>query len=160
VWLGVTGVSDTDPERQAKNATEKWCNAVAAELLVPLAVFATTYDRKAKLDTELARLARVFKVSTLVVLRRMHDAGGLGRARFEQAYAAELERLLALSGARGESSGGDFYRTTAARVGKRFVRALLVSALEGQTLYTEAFRLLNISKADTLERLGREVGVA
>jgi len=157
LWLGETGVSDNVPSRTPHGDVERWCDSVAAELLVPMALFRTDYDRRAPLESEVARLARVFKVSTLVILRRMHDAGGLGRDRFWQAYRAELERLASLTGT--ASGGGDFYMTTAARVGKRFARALLVSALEGQTLYTEAFRLLGVSNAQTLEKFGVALGV-
>src|SRR5581483_3450166 len=103
--------------------------------------------------TEISRLARRFKVSTLVIIRRIFDAGGLSRAEFHRAYATELERLPA----RPAGSGGDFYLTQAARVSKRFARALVESTLEGQTLYRDAFRLLGISKIDTFHELGRSL---
>jgi hypothetical protein len=68
----------------------------------------------------------------------------------------ELERLA--SGDR--SSGGDFYLTQAARVGKRFAHALVVSTLEGRTLYTDPFRLLGVSNLATFRELGQSLGVA
>ena len=40
------------------------------------------YNRKARLQDELNRLARHFKVSTLVILRRIHDMGGLTQEKF------------------------------------------------------------------------------
>ena len=36
LWLGASGVSDVTPRRTARGEIEKWCNRVAAELLVPL----------------------------------------------------------------------------------------------------------------------------
>ena len=104
-----------------------------------------------------ARLARAFKVSTLVFLRRLLDARWLDRATFEQLWADEAGRLRQL--ARGRDAGGDFYRTTLVRVSRRFTRALVVSTLEGQTLYRDAFRMFGVSKADTFTKLGREAGV-
>src|SRR5207244_331188 len=100
------------------------------------------YDSTAEIDAEVGRLARLFKVSTLVILRRIHDAGGLTRERFWDAYEAELERLRALP----RDSGGDFYLTLGARAGKTFARALVISTLEGRTSFTEAFRLLGFKK--------------
>ena len=57
------------------------------------------------------------------------------------------------------SSGGDFYRTTIARVSPRFARALIGSTLEGQTLFRDAYRMLGVAKTDTFNNLGRKVGV-
>ena len=112
-------------------AVERWCNRVAAELLVPLDALRGEIDPGADLQVELSRLARRFKVSTLVALRRIHDAGQLSREELGAAYDAELVRLRALP----KGSGGDFYLTLGARVSKRFARALVVSTLE------EAYRI-------------------
>jgi hypothetical protein len=90
-----------------------------------------------------------------VVLRRLHDAGGLSRDQFWQAYVQELDRLRAIP----KKPGGDFYLTQAARVSKRFAAALVANTLEGHTLYTDAFRMLGFSKLATFEELGRSLGV-
>jgi hypothetical protein len=58
-----------------------------------------------------------------------------------------------------KSSGGDFYRTQGVRLGKRFARALVISTLEGETQYGDAFRLLGFSKLATLRELGHRLGV-
>jgi Zn-dependent peptidase ImmA (M78 family) len=156
IWLGQSAVSDARTVEIDGNAIERWCNAVAAELLVPLAVLSGDYDRRADLWAETARLARRFKVSTLVILRRMHDAGGLTRPQFRAADEAELTRLLALP----TGSGGNFYLTLGARASKRFARALVVSTLEGRSSFTEAFRLLGFSKMSTFRELGQNLGLA
>lgn len=154
IWLGQSALSDAGPASSPSNAAEIWCNGVAAELLVPLEAFRQEYNRRAMLDEESNRLARLFKVSTLVVLRRIHDAGGLTREELWQAYAGELAQLRALK----KESGGDFYLTRAVRVSKRFDRALIRSTFEGQTSFTEAFRMLGLKKMSTFRELGDSVG--
>jgi Zn-dependent peptidase ImmA (M78 family) len=166
IWLGQTALSDVEPVsepaaqqaqpvRQVAQRVEDWCNKVAAELLVPLAVLQQEYQRGEDLNGALNRLARRFKVSTLVILRRIHDAGGLTRQQLWEAYRAELERLREIP----RESGGDFYLTLGARVGKRFARALVVSTLEGQTLHRDAFHLLGFSKLATFRKLAHSLGV-
>jgi hypothetical protein len=113
-------------------------------------------NRKAELDAETRRLARRFKVSTLVVLRRMYDAGVLSRKAFWSAYENELKRLGDL---RRGGGGGDFYNTESSRVSRRFARALIASTLEGQTLYRDAFRMLSVSKLETFREFGQRLGV-
>lgn len=156
VWLGQSGVSDERPSDVGATKVERWCNQVAAELLVPLDVLRSDYDRTADITTEMQRLARRFKVSTLVILRRMADVGGLTRTEFREHYDAELQRLAKLA----RTSGGNFYLTLGARASKRFTRALVVSTLEGRSSYTEALRLLGFKRMSTFRELGESVGLA
>jgi Zn-dependent peptidase ImmA (M78 family) len=155
IWLGQSAISDAQALLLPELEVERWCNRVAAELLVPLAVLRKDYDEAAKLSDEVGRLARRFKVSTLVILRRIHDAGGLTSEELWEAYKQELARLRAFP----RGSGGDFYLTQAARVSKRFARALVESTLEGQTLHRDAFRMLGFSKIQSFRELGRSLGV-
>lgn len=156
IWLGQSALSDSGPVTELTNRTELWCNKVAAELLVPIHAIRNEYRRDADLPGEMNRLARHFKVSTLVILRRIHDCGGITRAQLWNTYEQELERLRNIP----RGSGGDFYNTQAVRTGKRFTRALVSSTLEGQTLHRDAFRLLGFSKLSTFQELGRTLGVA
>jgi Zn-dependent peptidase ImmA (M78 family) len=155
IWLGETALSDVGPVTMPSNNVEQWCNQVAAELLVPLSALREAYDGGISLREELDRLARWFKVSTLVILRRLHDAGKLTRDELWKAYKEELDRLRAMS----KGSGGNFYLTLPARVSKRFARALVISTIEGQTLHRDAFRLLGFRKHSTFRELGYQLGV-
>ncbi len=155
VWLGKSGISDTNPSAVPDQESERWCNRVAAELLVPLEALRSELDPYADLHFELNRLARRFKVSTLVILRRIHDIGQLSRDELWAAYDAELARLRKSP----TGAGGDFYRTLGARVSKRFARALVESTLEGRTSFTETFRMLGLKKMATFNKLGRSLEV-
>ena len=116
LWLGETGLSNAGPASAPTDRIERWCNQVAAELLVPMDAFRAEYRPTEPLRDEMGRLARSYKVSTLVVLRRIHDLGALTRPKFSEAYEEELARLVAIV---RKSEGGDFYFTQTARVGIR-----------------------------------------
>ena len=164
LWLGESGVSDTEagkasdlPGRQTEQEIESWCNAVAAELLMPMQATREAYRPNAPLTDEIQRLAKRFKVSTLVVLRRLFDAGFLDKTIFWQNYRQESERIASLD--HGGSSGGNFYRTFEVRNGKRFARTVIASTLEGQTLFQDAFRMLRVKNSATFYRAAQELGV-
>ncbi len=158
LWLGASALSNANAApTPGFRPEEVWCNAVAAELLVPFAALQAELHKNETLPMALSRLARSFKVSTLVILRRLLDTGWLDRDSFDIVWAQEITRLRPL--AQRGAGGGDFYRTTLARVGRRFARSLVVSTLEGRTLYRDAFRMLGVSRNETFNNLGREVGV-
>ena len=88
------------------------------------------YEPRRPLEEEINRLARRFKVSTLVVLRRIHDAGGLPQDQFWRAYRGRTrtspsdaggERRRFLSDAR--RSCGQTVRT---RTGRQHIEGKIV----------------------------------
>jgi Zn-dependent peptidase ImmA (M78 family) len=157
VWLGATGVSDTQAGQVPEQQTERWCNQVAAGLLMPLEELRAAHQRHAPIPDEIQRLAREFKVSTLVALRRLFDAGTITRTALWQHYREEQERLRTLK--ERSSPGGDFYRSLGARTSKRFARAIVSSTLEGLTSFPDAFRMLGVRKTATFYEAARELGV-
>ena len=158
LWLGDSALSNIGAAPTPGFRREEIrCNAVAAELLVPIAALRAELRRDEALPHAPSRLARSFKVSNLVILRRLLDANWIDRARFDIEWTEEMARLRTL--AQRGSVGGDFYRPTLSRVSRRFARAFLVSTPEGQTLYRDAFRMLGVSRNETFNSLGREVGV-
>jgi len=157
LWLGATGISDSEAGQVPEQQTERWCNQVATELLMPLEALRAVYQPGAPVPEEIQRLAREFKVSTLVALRRLFDAGFIDQAHLWLHYRDEQARLRALE--KRSSGGGDFYRTLGARTSKRFARAIVSSTLEGQTLFQDAFRMLGVRKTATFYEAARELGV-
>ena len=155
LWLGTTALSNSQPDTFTEHEVESWCNRVAAELLVPLNVLRSEYRPGAELNEELIRLAHRFKVSSLVVLRRIYDVNGLTLDEFHHAYLQEIERLKK----KPAKGGGGFHATQSARLGKRFARALVADTLEGRTMFRDALRLLGFSKMETFHNLARNLGV-
>ena len=126
----------------------------AVEMLVPLTIFQSEL-RHESLDDALRRLARRFKVSTLVILRRMLDAGHLSHEEYTQAYDDELKRLLSIP----SGPSGDFYKVQPGKLSSRFAKALMISTLEGQTLYRDALKMLGIKKVFTFKALSHKLGI-
>lgn len=155
IWLGETGLSDARPSGPSGRDVERWCNSVAAEFLVPLDAVRGEKRRGAELAAMAQRLASRFKVSKLVILRRMRDAGHLTESQFENAYREELQSVHENL----PPSGGNFYPTLRTRIGRRFAYAIVARTLEGRNSFTETFHLLGIRKSSSLEKFAVELGV-
>jgi Zn-dependent peptidase ImmA (M78 family)/transcriptional regulator with XRE-family HTH domain len=159
IGLGDSGVDDVDMSTQTNNVAERWCNAVAAEFLIPAVLLRDLNFDRNNLTEELQRAARKFKVSTLVVLRRLFDESFFTLAQFRKAYAEERDRILAILESR-PSGGGNFYNTQPLRVSKRFARAIIESTQEGYTLHRDAFQMLGFKKIKTFNEMAVHLGAS
>jgi len=155
--LGETGISDLEPESLRTSTVERWCNRVAAEFLVPMAEFRSRVDDTVDLRSQLRPLAEHFRVSTQVILGQFREAALLSWEGYLDELAIERQRAAASRTQR--SSGGNYYNTRPVQVSKRFASALIASAKEGRTPYTRAFRLLDLKKEATFDRLAERLGV-
>ena len=98
LWIGQSALSDARARELGDVGVERWCNAVAAELLVPDAVIRAVYDPAAELSVEVARVARMFKVSTLVVRVSKRFARAIVGSTLEgQTLYRDAFRLLGIS---------------------------------------------------------------
>ncbi|NPA30646.1 MAG: ImmA/IrrE family metallo-endopeptidase [Chloroflexi bacterium] len=159
IWLGQSGVSNPQIHRFPEKAVEHWCNQVAAEVLVPRAALLEEHRPARPPQEEAQRLARRFKVSTLVILRRLYEVGRFSEETFRQVYREERGRVRAMMAQR-TGQGGNFYRTLFTRVSRPLVEAVAVSTLEGHTLYRDAYRLLGIRSPEVFQKIYRSLGVA
>lgn len=160
IWLGESALSDAEMASRGRIDEEQWCNQVAAEVLLLLAALRVDYRGEAS-TTELERLARKYRVSTLVVMKRIFDARFLDWDTYQERYEVERERLMGILAARkGEDYGGNFYNIQPLRLSRRFVQAVVASTFEGTTTFRDAYRLLGTKKHSTFEGLAAEMGVA
>ncbi|GAB4557173.1 MAG: ImmA/IrrE family metallo-endopeptidase [Haliangiales bacterium] len=148
IWLGESAVSDVSVSEKTTHKVESWCNEVAAEFLVPRKELRAEYADDEKPSAQVHRLTKHFKVSSLVILRRLRDLKLLKEDQFWPLYRKELQRIKTKTNA-----GGNFYTTKQVRIGRNFARAVIESTLEGKTLYRDAFRLLELEKMDTFNKL-------
>ena len=149
---GITNVGLATPQKLRKQ--EQWCNAVAAEILVPQAELKKHHNPNNTISSEVKRLSLFFKVSNLVILRRLLDVNILAREQFEKLWGREMSRVNQLQ---KNSRGGNYYSILLNRVGKKFARAVISSTQNGKTLYTDAFELLGISNTSAFNKLAKWV---
>lgn len=161
VWRGTSGIGNEDIRNPGQSEIERWCNAVASEVLVPRDDLATRHARvqDAPLTQALDTLAQEFRCGTLVVLQALHRTGVRRIQNYPQAYDAEVTRLRGLVAA-SEGGGGDHYNNQPFRIGERLSRALIADALEGRTPVSEAMRLMSMKSASTFDEYARRLGAA
>ena len=137
IWLGESGVSDVS--WQSSNESERVCNTVAAELLVPKEEFLQTWRSVANESSvgklEVAR--RRFKVSSLVLALRALEFGLV-----DQGFVDDVNQN-AKQHFKKASSGGDFYATLATRNSKTLSKKVASLAVSGSITISHAGRLLN-----------------
>lgn len=109
LWLGKDGVFNLPDLQPSEDRIEKFCNQVAAEVLIPSRELDDCWPQISNSPTPFHALARRFKVSPIVAARRVLDHGLISREKFfsflktdREAEKTQLQR---------RSSGGDFYRT-------------------------------------------------
>jgi len=159
VWLGEEGVSNVQiSDFPAQKTIESWCNKVAAEILVPLSLFRGEYQNNEELMTEVKRLAKTYKVSSLVSLRRVYDLGIIDSKTLSENYIKELGILKKknLNQDPTKKGGGNYYSNLNRKLGKQFLKAVVTNTLEGGTTFQEAFRVLDVS-APTFDRVAQSL---
>ena len=159
IWAGESALTNITPASSPRAAIERWCNAVAAEVLVPMDSFRNNLRPDAPWHDEVKRLARACGVSTLVILRRMRDAGRITRDEHTLFHEREARRLRELVSNR-QAAGGNFYHTAQYRLSPRFASAVLTSTYEGRSTFTEAFRLLGCRNTTTLDNIAHSLGLS
>ncbi|MDR0987937.1 MAG: ImmA/IrrE family metallo-endopeptidase [Prevotellaceae bacterium] len=115
--------------------TEKFCDQVAAEFLVPSNLLTTVWN-----NDGIPSAAKKFKVSELVIARRARDIGLIDSEQYRMFYLQYMQRMPANK----KTSGGDYYRTSVKRVGRSFAIHVRNAVNSRQLSYTEAYRLTGL----------------
>lgn len=159
IWLGISGVSNLRSSYSPDRDTEQFCNQVAAEMLVPMQEFQEYWAGVEYSPDNIALASRHFKVSKLVILRRMRDGQLLSQDEFQRLYIQELQESSNRK-PKKEDRGGDFQNLTISRYGERFLSALLSSTFAGETSYRDSLHLLGLHSVETMRKLNEEMGKA
>ena len=154
VFFGSSAAFDLRRLQPANEPTEKACNSIAAEFLIPEIRMRRMWPSVREAPDPFQVLARNFKVSSLVAARRALDLRLISKSEFLDFYQTYLENVRS---ATKKGEGGDFYATQNLRVGKLFARAVMRAAREGRLLYNDAYRLMGLY-GQTFERYSESLG--
>ena len=155
VWSGQDGVSNYEALQPPRDRVERWCNAVAAEFLIPARELSQCWGSAQGAEEPYQYLAGRFKVSTVVAARRVLDLGLATREDFFdfwRSYQEDERRRRARA-----STGGNFWNTQNVRIGQRFGAAVVRAAREGRLLYREAYQLTGLY-GRTFDRFAETLG--
>ena len=139
------------------------CNAVAAEILVPQTMFLQQWNEYVNNNTEretIEILAKHFKCGITVIARKALDNGMIKSDLYHEMATLAIKRYVDKKRHDKENgvSGGDYYRTAATRIDKRFFQMLNNSVAEGKTQYTDAFRLTNTNRSSFAKLAESQIG--
>lgn len=161
LWLGTSAVFDLAFLQPADHAIERACNEIAAEFLVPAEIL----DRELPQQLDAADhaivwqdMARRFKVSPLVIARRVLDMNLINRHEYQTYYDSYLDGLRKRELRERADGRGDFYRNQNYRVGRLFFTYVDNAVKENNLLYREAYRLTGLSGDTYAEYAARQMG--
>lgn len=155
LWLGKDGVFNLPGLEASGDEVERFCNRVAAEVLIPGRELEEAWPAIQRADDPFQALARRFKVSPIVAARRLLDQGLIRREVFFRFLTDSREQETLRM--KKKLSGGDFYKVQEVRVGHRFGSAVVSAARSGKLLYRDAYRLTGLY-GKTFDKFAQELG--
>lgn len=152
ILLGTSALDRPDLDVREGNDVERWCNAVAAHVLVPPLDLRSRFDPDQPLQASLEILTDRYRASGLVVLSQLLDLGLLSWERYVVERDAERTRALEALEAR-DSSGGNYYATAPHMISPTFLEAVAHETRAMRTTYSEAMSLLQTRSLKSLDGL-------
>ncbi|MEX0612170.1 MAG: ImmA/IrrE family metallo-endopeptidase [Pirellulales bacterium] len=150
VWLDRDALVNLVNMMPSNDETERFCNRVAAEFLVPGYKLTERWDEAKATARPFHTVGQWFKVSPVVAARRALDLRLITRPEFFKFYAKDKDEWRQLKARQRTRGGGDFYRNQDVRLGRRFANAVVRAAREGRVSYREAYRLTDL-KGETFD---------
>ncbi|PKP12407.1 MAG: hypothetical protein CVU08_10680 [Bacteroidetes bacterium HGW-Bacteroidetes-3] len=145
IWTGQSAGFDFRQLQPADEPIELLCDKVAAEFLVPKESFIAEWIEL----RDIKKIARIFKVSPIVIARRTLDLGMISKVDFFTFYNNYIDQLRIKKETQG--SGGDFYATAKKRVSLTFASHVNNAVKTNKLLYRDANKLTGL-KGDTYQK--------
>ena len=159
IWIAQSGISDADPTTMDRDVmdVESFCNAVAAELLLPWSRIADRwYQNNMAISVWVADVSREFRVSTVMVAKQLWSHEAISREDFFELYEKEKAKWVEN---RQQSAGGNYYLNIPIRNSRLLTEAILRSVDAWETPMLEASRLLGGVKPDKFETVKESLGL-
>jgi Zn-dependent peptidase ImmA (M78 family) len=136
------------------NAIETYCNNVAAEFLVPAKEILSLYSVDIPdLLTFIYEISRDFKVSRMVIARRLMDVGMISSDEYRKFYLLFEKQWREKAQKQRESEHGpDPYVVRKSRLGDKVIGTVMGAAYEGRISLQDASRILGV-KAGRFDRI-------
>jgi Zn-dependent peptidase ImmA (M78 family)/DNA-binding transcriptional regulator YiaG len=157
LWIGKSGISNPNPKKRSAdevNSIERFCNQVAAELLVPHTEFLRRWKDSVPVEDNVKALVRYFRVSTHVILRQAFEQDKISRHQYEERIQIEEDRFKKQQEER--EGGGNFYRTMRVRNSRILVASVLDAIQTSRVSLRDAATLLGC-KVPTLKNVASEL---
>ncbi|OGV50376.1 MAG: hypothetical protein A2X49_12015 [Lentisphaerae bacterium GWF2_52_8] len=143
LWLGESGVFNFEKTMPAENKVERLCNMIAAEFLVPKAELNALWGQIKSDEDRFNKIAKKFKVSSLVAARRAFDLSFISESQFYSYYEHDVAQYIDLKKKR--KPGGNAILSQNTRVGKLFGLTVGRAVREGKLLYRDAYQLTGLN---------------
>lgn len=144
VWMGKSAGFDSSRLLPADDPTEKLCDQVAAEFLVPSDAFMNYWSE----TPQIRYAARHFKVSPIVAARRALDLGLIEKGNYFTFYNKYIKEDFHK---KIKQSGGDGFNNLKVRLGLPFIARLNIALRHGDISFKDAYRLSGL-KGDTYQK--------
>jgi Zn-dependent peptidase ImmA (M78 family)/DNA-binding XRE family transcriptional regulator len=151
IWLGKSAISDGDPATRSE--LERFCNAVAAEFLVPADALLARWHEEIAWESDLPQLAADLHASQWAIARRAHDLGLVN----DDDYRGYVRRRLSEPNTKPTGGAVPYGRVQKTRIGARFASAVAEEALSGRLLLRDAHRLTGIRPEKMSEFVRKEL---
>ena len=157
IFVGESGLSRIENLSPTDHVTEKICNKIAAEFLVPTEELHEQWRSAKQSIDPYQHIAKSFKVSTVVAARRALDSELISREEFFEYYYENRAKNWGGAQQSDKGKGGNFWNNQIWRVGARFGSAVSRAVTEGRVSYTDAYRLTGL-KGDTFSSMTEKMG--
>lgn len=162
VWIGKDNFyNDVYGVSQKVSKEEQFCNAVAAEILVPDSIFIDEWSNQTGSNEAIIyELEKKFICSRFTLLIKAFNTRRIEKAEFNRLLNLFKGQFETMQNQKQSeiSGGGDFYRTLATKWDRKVIQAMYSGVQSGRNQYRDVYRLTNTT-GKTFHELVRKVGI-